>query len=308
MTAENLVEHVRDLVSDIVRLDNQYGGNCAARVAVPAFRSLRGRQLVDARDCVPDRDVLRAEAELAEVTGWALFDAGRHGSALRISAEALRRSRLAEHRQMEFLVLQNQSAQASHLGWARVASSIAEEALALGPVSARMESLFLVRLAHGLALSGQNHASIRTLRRAGLKFGDGLAEADPSWLWWFDERELQWHEARCRGALGDWGPAAELYYEAASAPEEMSPRDAYLYLSSLCHALVAATSLHEAATIAERLQPYADRCCSDQVLTELRASAAATSTLRPTPVQRRLEDALRQLVPADRARLCGRDA
>jgi hypothetical protein len=160
-----------------------------------------------------DRELHAAVGELAEVTGWFLYDAGKHNLVRAVNQEALHLHRLAGDRSTELLTLQNMSLHAGDLERPVEALSIARMVLDSSTLAPRVQALFRTREARALALLGDKVSAESTFGRARSLYLDGVRDDDPPWAWWINDQELAWHEAMIRADLGEWSAAADALEE-----------------------------------------------------------------------------------------------
>ncbi|OAR27702.1 DNA-binding protein [Streptomyces sp. ERV7] len=241
-------------VEDLVALDASRG----ATAAVPAVRELLRRlpQLSadPARLGALDRDLLSALAELSEVIGWILFDAGHYRRARRMNARALALAELCGDRGTARLTLLNHSMLETHTGRPRAALETASRVAGPRPLPALVDSLVLVRRAHATAVLGGDRDAVALISRARSRFLDGASPDDPPWAWWIDRTELLGHEGWVLSRLRAWSRAVPLLYEAATAP---GPSYRHLFTAELLSALVRARAWREAEQLIADVAPRA---------------------------------------------------
>jgi tetratricopeptide (TPR) repeat protein len=208
-------------VQHLVGLDNAYGGNEIAALATRTFR--RAQSHLEGGSYVPaiERDLQAGAAELAEVAGWLLHDAGNEAASRQLSQEALLLARLAGDRSMEHLTLVNISFQAVFQGHPGEALQIARTELTSGPLPPRLRVIFGTREARALAQLGDESATRQSLEAAVSAFLDGPSRLDPAWAWWMDSSEIAAHHGVALRDLGDMGGALALLQQAV---EECPPR------------------------------------------------------------------------------------
>lgn len=287
-------------VERLVALDAARGATAAlpaVRRALRDFPELSG-------DTAPPRgrdvDRVAALAELSEVVGWILFDAGLHRQAHRANARALTLTELCGDRWTQRLTLLNhsmlQTAEADPRGALETAARVAGPR----PLPARVDSLVLIRQAHASAVLGGRREARRLISRARSRFLDGLSRHDPHWAWWIDENELLGHEGWVLARLGDWDRALPLLHRAATAP---GPSYRHLFGAELLAALARAGAWTEALDLIADLAPRAAAIGSARTTRTL--AGAASGLRRGTRVPASLKDAaahLLECLPAPAAR------
>ncbi|MFJ5810603.1 DNA-binding protein [Streptomyces sp. NPDC093093] len=287
-------------VERLVALDAARGATAAlpaVRRALRDFPELSG-------DTAPPRgrdvDRVAALAELSEVVGWILFDAGLHRQAHRANARALTLTELCGDRWTQRLTLLNhsmlQTAEADPRGALETAARVAGPR----PLPARVDSLVLIRQAHASAVLGGRREARRLISRARSRFLDGLSRHDPHWAWWIDENELLGHEGWVLARLGDWDRALPLLHRAATAP---GPSYRHLFGAELLAALARAGAWTEALDLIADLAPRAAAIGSARTTRTL--VGVASGLRRGTRVPASLKDAaahLLECLPAPAAR------
>ncbi|WP_455353989.1 DNA-binding protein [Streptomyces sp. SYSU K217416] len=271
-------------IQRLVALDAAHG----ATAAVPAVREAVQRipELVaDPRSLRgQDSDLLAALAELCEVIGWILFDAGFHRGAHRMNARALALAELCGDRWTARLVLLNHSMLMAHTGHPRAALEAALRATGPRALPARVASLVLIRQAHAIAMLGDRGEPLELISRAQSRFLDGISRHDPHWAWWIDQTELLGHQGWVLARLRQWDRAVPLLHHAATAP---GPSYRHLFTAELLSALARAGAWREAEELIADVAPRAARIGSvrttatlGRTAAGLRRSDAAPASLR----------------------------
>jgi transcriptional regulator with XRE-family HTH domain len=290
------VESLRVRTGLIVDLDFQLGGDQASDVALPLFRSVRRKIGTSQRDPSIVRDLYAAAGELAEITGWFLYDAGQHDLAMRVDHESLHLSRLAGDRRTELLTLQNMSLLAGDLARPVEALRIAQMVLETSPdLSPRLQALFRIREARALALLGDRSAAEDTFDQARSRYLDGVRDDDPAWAWWINDQELAWHEAMIRADLADAHAAVDALQASIEYIPGREVRRRYNHLANLLHQQARAAAWREAAATAESIGPFVDEVRSTRSANTL-LTALDTLDLGSTPSVREASGHLRGLL------------
>ncbi|MFD2122078.1 DNA-binding protein [Streptomyces cirratus] len=243
-------------IERLVHLDATHG----ARAAVPAAREAVRRH--PELSAGPDRlrghsgDRIAVLAELSEVIGWILFDAGLHRHAHRANARALALAGLCGDRWTARLVRLNHSMLQTHTGHARAALETVSRVAGARPLPARVSSLVLIRQAHATALLGAHREPLELISRAQSRFLDGVSRHDPHWAWWIDQAELTGHQGWVLARLRQWDRALPLLHRAATAP---GPSYRHLFAAELLGALARAGAWREAEDLITDLAPRAAR-------------------------------------------------
>ncbi|MFI5831346.1 DNA-binding protein [Streptomyces sp. NPDC051578] len=241
-------------IERLVHLDATRG----ARAAVPAAREAVRRHPELSAD--PERlrghsrDRIAVLAELCEVIGWILFDAGLHRHAYRADARALALAELCGDRWTARLVRLNHSMLQTHTGHPRAALETVSRVAGPRPLPARVSSLVLIRQAHATALLGARREPLELIARAQGHFLDGVSRRDPHWAWWIDQAELTGHQGWVLARLRRWDRALPLLHRAATAP---GPSYRHLFAAELLAALARAGAWREAEDLITDLAPRA---------------------------------------------------
>jgi tetratricopeptide (TPR) repeat protein len=293
---------LRQSVQFLVALDSLLGGDDAAALALRLFAAAR-RRLTDAGWGGSERaGVLSAAAELAEVTGWLLFDANRQSAATELNHQALLLAQLSRERGVEVLTLQNMSLQALWCGQSAESLALAHrlQQLTGGHASARLGALLNAREARALAQLGRRQEALRAFDRARSAFQEGPSPRDPSWTWWLDEAEFNYHEGQMRADLQDWAAAEIHLREAVMACPQNRPRDRMLYRAYLLDALIRMKAESEAIRLIEEQAAGIGEIRSSRTAAVLNNAIGGVDTEKGSPALREASHELR-----DRLALAG---
>ncbi|MFI1102858.1 DNA-binding protein [Streptomyces melanogenes] len=249
-----LIPEALGAIRRLVALDASHGATAAVPAVRETLRRIPQLSAVPARLRGHDRDLLAALAELSEVIGWILFDAGHYRRARRMNARALALAELCGDRATARLTLLNHSMLETHTGRPRAALEAAARVAGPRPLPALVGSLVLVRRAHATAMLGGSREAVALISRARSRFLDGASPNDPPWAWWIDRTELLGHEGWVLSRLRAWGRAVPLLYEATTAP---GPSYRHLFTAELLSALVRARAWAEAEELIAQVAPRA---------------------------------------------------
>lgn len=272
--ADEYVAAIHDAVGRLVAMDVRGGGNEASIHATRALRTALRRMRGASR---PTTDVVVAVAELAELTGWLLIDANRHGPASRANHVALRLARAGGDRAMELFVLHNISLQSTYLRRPQQGLAAIEPVLEHGRLTPRLESMFRLRAARVHAQQGLPTEAFRLLDHARSLLLDGVSDRDPAWSWWISLRGLDHATAAMHCGLGDWASAIDPLHRALEATPAGATRDRFLYQCTLLHAEVELNAWHDAEATALRLAALVDTVGSNRPLARLAATIRQVS-------------------------------
>ncbi|MCW5251831.1 hypothetical protein [Streptomyces sp. SHP 1-2] len=240
---------VEEAVRRIRLLDDRHGADGLYRRAAAPLRAAYA--LLDAgvtRRAAADR-LCAGAGELALSVGWLAHDSGRFEDARSHYAEALATARTGGDAGVEAHAFCNTAFLARDAGRPREAVRAAQAAQrvarALG--SDRLMSLLALREAGGWAGMADRVGCEQALIRAQALFGRGTSAADPEWMSFYGEAELEGLEAQCWSALGDWSRAARHARRAAELQEPHFTRNLALYSAELADDLARGGRPDEAA-------------------------------------------------------------
>lgn len=284
---QDYIGAVQESIQQLVRLDNLVGGNDLAAVASRFFSSVE-RQMSDGRPRTGiKRDLALVAAELAEVAGWLLFDAGRFAAAGRMNQKACIHSRASGEHGIEVLTLQNMALQAQFLDHPNESKSIIDRLQNIKGQSPRVRSVAYMREAHALAQLGAEMAALTAFERARSLFLEGVAADDPHWAWWIDRAEIAFHEGECRAELKHFDMAIDLLQQAIDCVAANRSRDRFLYRTHLLDTFCQVREWDQAEQVLEELAAQLDEVGSaraitvlDRALSKLPRLPAVSSELR----------------------------
>ncbi|CAL9423421.1 tetratricopeptide repeat protein [Streptomyces sp. enrichment culture] len=246
------VAAVEEAVRRIRLLDDRHGADgLYARAAVP-LRSAYA--LLDsgtaARQSTADR-LHTGAGELALSVGWLAHDSGRVEDARSHYAEALATARVGGDPGLEAHAFSNTSFLARDAGRFREAVRAAQagQHAAKHLSSARLLSLLALREAGGWAGLADRAACEEALGRAHTLFGRGASDADPEWMSFFGEPELEFLEAQCWSLLGEPDRAVRHARRAAALNDPNFARNLALYRAQLAADLARGGAPEEAAAV-----------------------------------------------------------
>ncbi|MGW7270689.1 DNA-binding protein [Streptomyces sp. NPDC054864] len=267
-------------VERLVALDATSGATAALPAVREALRNIPELSAGPGRLGIRTNDELAALAELCEVIGWILFDAGSNGAAHRMNARALALAELCGDRWTARFVLLNDSMLQAHTGAPRTALETAARVNGARALPARVSSLVLIRQAHAIAMLGGRREAVDLMDRARSRFMDGVSRHDPPWAWWIDGTELLGHRGWVLARLRRWDQAIPLLHEAATAP---GPSYRNLFTAQLLSALARAGAWRDAEDLIARLAPAAARIGSVRTTRTLGRTASRLLGVPATP-------------------------
>jgi len=266
---------LEEAVRRIRLLDDRHGADGLYRRASAPLRAAYA--LLDAgatRQTTADR-LHSGAGELAISVGWLAHDSGRFDDARSHYAEALATARMTGDDALEAHGFCNTAFLARDAGRPREAVRAAQAAQRVArPLgSVRLMSLLAQREAGGWAGLADRTACEQALVRAQTLFERGPSDADPEWMSFYGEAELEGLEAQCWSTLGDWPRAARHARRAAQLQNPHFTRNIALYTAELADDLARGGRPDEAAAAGMRVLDLLDQVQSSRVQTMLAGTA-----------------------------------
>ncbi|WP_055715062.1 hypothetical protein [Streptomyces torulosus] len=262
-------------VRKIRLLDDRHGADGLYRRASAPLRAAYA--LLDAgttRQASADR-LYAGAGELAISVGWLAHDSGRFDDARSHYAEALATARMSGDPALEVHAFCNTAFLARDAGRPREAVRAAQAAQRVArPLgSPRLMSLLALREAGGWSGLADRTGCEQALARAHALFGRGTSDADPEWMTFYGEAELEALEAQCWSTLGDWPRAARHARRAAQLQNPHFTRNIALYTAELADDLARGGRPDEAAAAGMRVLDLLDEVQSSRVQQMLAGTA-----------------------------------
>ncbi|WP_053851186.1 tetratricopeptide repeat protein [Streptomyces sp. NRRL B-24085] len=266
---------LEEAVRRIRLLDDRHGADGLYQRAAAPLRAAYA--LLDAgatRQTTADR-LHSGAGELAISVGWLAHDSGRFDDARSHYAEALATARVTGDDSLEAHAFCNTAFLARDAGRPREAVRAAQAAQRVArPLgSPRLMSLLALREAGGWAGLADRTGCEQALARAQAYFERGLSDADPEWMSFYGEAELEGLEAQCWSTLGDWRRAARHARRAADLQDPHFTRNIALYTAELADDLARGGRPDEAAAAGLRVLELLGEVQSSRVRTMLAATA-----------------------------------
>ncbi|MFJ2577330.1 helix-turn-helix domain-containing protein [Kitasatospora aureofaciens] len=254
--------------------DNRFGGDHVAHAAVQVWRAAQRR--LDS-GTVPSRsqgEYLKTVAELAEVSGWLLYDADQPTLSRSAFMEALMLARQAGDRPMEWFALDMLAMLAVHQQRPGEALRIADEILSRTRIPPRVVLLARIRKARALAQTGDRARTLTELDAARGALNESIASRDPSWAWWVNERELAGHQGESYLSLGDPAAAMSGIQRALDLSRETASngRREISYSAALLEAAVRAQAWRDGESVMVTMPPLLEVVSSGRSRHRLRAT------------------------------------
>ncbi|GGL71106.1 hypothetical protein GCM10010129_13400 [Streptomyces fumigatiscleroticus] len=266
---------VEEAVRRIRLLDDRHGADSLYRRAATPLRVAYA--LLDAgatRQTTVER-LCSGAGELAISVGWLAHDSGRFDDARSHYAEALATARMTGDPALEAHAFCNTAFLARDAGRPREAVRAAQAALRVArPLgSPRLLSLLSLREAGGWAGLADRVGCEQALARAQTLYERGPSDADPEWMSFYGEAELEGLEAQCWSTLGDWLRAARHARRAGQLQNPHFTRNLALYTAELADDLARGGHPDEAAAAGTRVLELLDEVQSSRIQTMLAGTA-----------------------------------
>jgi len=266
---------LEEAVRRIRLLDDRHGADGLYQRAAAPLRAAYA--LLDAgatRQTTAER-LHSGAGELAISVGWLAHDSGRFDDARSHYAEALATARVTGDPALEAHAFCNTAFLARDAGRPREAVRAAQAAQRVArPVgSARLMSLLALREAGGWAGLADRTGCEQALARARALFDRGHCDADPEWMSFYGEAELEGLQAQCWSTLGDWRRATRHARRATALQDPHFTRNIALYTAELADDLARDGRPDESATAALRVLSLLDQVQSSRIQTMLAGTA-----------------------------------
>jgi tetratricopeptide (TPR) repeat protein len=144
-------------------------------------------------------------------------------------------------------------------------------------------SLLALREAGGWAGLADRAGCEQALARAQALYERGPSDADPEWMSFYGEAELEGLEAQCWSTLGDWRRAARHARRAAHLQEPHFTRNTALYTAELADDLARGGRPDEAAEAGMRVLDLLGEVQSSRIQTMLAGTARVLLPHRRVP-------------------------
>lgn len=189
-------EFVSLATGQLLEYEKSHGPEQVADAAVALWRNER-------QSLTPDsKRHIALEAELAEHAGWLLFHASRQTEARAALMMSGRLAGLAGDCPFQSFVLDLLAMHAIETGNAGEAITIADELLSRLCVPPRIRIMAHVRKARAYAIIGETSRALSEIGRAKADVLDSTSGRDPSWSWWIDAKQVEWHETEILAQVG----------------------------------------------------------------------------------------------------------
>ncbi|MGI5353210.1 hypothetical protein ACQEU8_34265 [Streptomyces sp. CA-250714] len=290
---------VKVAMGPLLSHEDRYGGDAVAGAARRIWVAERAR-LGPSADKGRTADV----AELAQIAGWLLFDAGRKHAARLAFADSHALAVRAGDRPREWFALDMLAMHAVATADPRQALALSEELLTRPGIPPRVALLARVRQARALAQTGERARALEAMRWAQGGLQDSLTPRDPAWTWWVDETEVLGHEAQMLLAMGEPAAAVPLFHR---VNETLPAGRAALYHSvAELTAQTHAAAWPEAATTLTRTAHLLTTVSSTRSTTHLHHTLRTLARKAPRWLSDHMRDTLRAAAKGGQWPTCSR--
>ncbi|WP_146166782.1 hypothetical protein [Streptosporangium nondiastaticum] len=251
------VRTVRQTVRKLKQLDERMGGD---NLSVDARRALGAlnRLINTARYAESTGRKLRSVyGDLAVLTGWLSYDAGRVEDAWAYYNQSLYQARMAEDPEVEVHAYAQMSMAAARNGMPRDAVDLARmgQRVSARHVPPRLMSLLTLREAWGWAMLGDSKECRSALARAYRSFDHGASDEDPPWIDFYSLAELDGLAATCHAELGETAVAQRLAERTLATMSHRYGRNRAWYTVVLAELHVQKGDVHDACEVARSALP-----------------------------------------------------
>lgn len=206
------VEAMTAMAATFSALDRQRGGGYARTTLVQFLDQVVGPLLEGTYDDRLGRQLYAATARLNDLAGFMSFDSGRHGLGQRYFTTALRLAHAADDRVLGAHILADMAIQAQYLGHGREAIELAatgrRTATAAGSALTAARCNVVQARAH--ASVADPAAATAAMVAADQDLGRGRPDSEPTWIRFFDDRQLVTEFGYVAQELGNAGDVQRL--------------------------------------------------------------------------------------------------
>jgi transcriptional regulator with XRE-family HTH domain len=259
---------IQDRVIQLRHLDDHLSGRDLAPVVLREYKATA--TIIDQSSYreTTGRLLLSSLAELAQITGWVLSDAGLHRQAQDHYLEGVQAAQQAGATDVAANLL-------SCLAYQWTGRGLHHDAVLLAATAAQgarrsavpvVRALLGERLAYARAYAGDPNGTARALDDVDDTYeARSPGDDDPEWTYWLSRDEITVMAARCWTRLGQPGKAAPLIAAALTRYGPGQTREQALYWSFLAEAYLQAGQRAEAAQALSTAGRYAARTSSARV-------------------------------------------
>ncbi|MPZ84990.1 MAG: hypothetical protein GEV28_33225 [Actinophytocola sp.] len=262
---QGMAEQVGQRVASIRRMDDFVAGR-DLRDVVEKETQATAALVREARyhESVGNR-LLVAVGELCQLAGWVNDDAGRYGHAAHFYGTGISAAYAANDMPLAGNLISTLAYQIANVGNPKDAVLLARTAVrGTGRnATAKTRALFMERVAYAHARAGQRKsAEIALLEVEKLFAHSSNREAEPEWVYWLNEDEINVMAGRCFVELGLPERAVPLLEAALNGYSDEKAREMALYTSWLAEAQIMLGNIDEGVARATRALELTARTAS----------------------------------------------
>lgn len=250
------LRHMDDHVGgrDLYPLVRRELGDAATLVRTASYTTTTGRRL------------LAVVGELSQLAAWVASDAGRYLAAEHTYLSGVSAAREAGDDVMAAQLLSSLAYQMANVADPADALLLARSAVT-GAVSASplVRALLLERVAWAAARARDHGAARRVLDGVDDAYADRGDVAEPAWVYWLDQREIDVMRGRCLIELGQPADAEPLLASAIDGYAPDRAREVALYGTWLAEAHARSGELDAARVVLRRVRQAAEQVASTRL-------------------------------------------
>jgi len=287
---EARIRHLRHLDDYIGGQDSDVIMTHEVAVTAALLRQSRSREPVAL-------GLLGCLAELCQLAGWVLDDAGRHDEATRYYLAGVRAAQAARAPTLAANLLSTLSYQRANTGHPQDAVLLARSALQnVGPSrSPLVDALFWDRAAWAHARNGDLSDCERALAAADEAYERRGVEREPGWVYWLDRGELDVMAGRCLTELEQPDRAEPLLRSGIARYDATRCREVALYRSWLAVAYAKRGDVESACTETMRMPDAVEGVNSARIDNRVGALRQALRPYADTAIVREVQERFQSL-------------
>jgi ATP/maltotriose-dependent transcriptional regulator MalT len=249
-----MVDTVSRRVAQLRRVDDHIGGRELRPLVERELHATAGLLRNTAYTDRVGRALLGAVAELCQLAGWVIADAGAPDVAARYHLLGVHAAHAAGDRPTAANLVSTLAYQVANTGDPHEAVLLARSAQsgARAHASATTRALLGERVAWAHARAGETRHTARALALVENDYDQRQPADDPSWAYWLDSDEVTVMAGRCYVELGQPERAIPLLTGVLERYDERQTRESALYTSWLAEAHLQAGDVDHAAHLAGR--------------------------------------------------------
>jgi tetratricopeptide (TPR) repeat protein len=260
----DLVTQIEQRIAELRRLDDYVSGGDLTEVVERELRATLTVLREATCSVALGRRLRVAVAELLQLCGWVAADTGDHARAIRHPCAGIDVAQEVDDAPLAANLLSTLAYQIAGTGALQEATLLARtaEAGARSRATPRVRALLHERVAWAHALAGERLQTEQALAAVETLHGRGRPDAEPEWVYWLDETEMNAMAGRCYVELGLPERAVPLLTRALADYDPNRTRELALYTIWLVQAQVMLGDVDQAVAGAERVLALTRRVAS----------------------------------------------